>query len=737
MKKELLAPAGDFETLKQAIHNGADAVYLGGKRFGARHFAPNFDNDELVEAIKYAHLYGVKVYVTVNTIIYEDEVDDCLEYLIFLHKNHVDAVIMQDIGMISLVRKVLPNLEIHASTQAHTHNINQIRLFEKLGVTRVVVAREVSIDEINKLDTNLEIEAFIHGALCVCYSGQCLFSSLLLNRSGNRGECAGICRLPFDLMEDNKKINLDDKYLLSTKELNTMGHIKELLDSKITSFKIEGRMKGATTIGFITRLYRMLIDHYLNGEEVKITDEDNKKLLLLFNREYTDGYLFNQKDIMNIKSPNHIGIEIGKVIDVTPKKIKIKLTDDLNQEDGIRFMESRLGMITNFIYDSRDNLINKASSGDIIYLDNKIGLTTLDTVNKTTSITLNHELENYSEKKISIDMSVNILGNIFTLTISDGINEVVYEDDIVEVSTGSGTSILRIKEQLSKLGGTPFVVNDIKIDDIDGIFIPISKLNDLRRSAISKLIDIRSNSGKDVVINSRDKVDFIDSGDSVKLSVLVRTNEQLQAALDENIDYIYIDNKELYDKYKDRKNIYLRLSRVKNYFDDMDNCNLLVGEIGSIYKYNSNNKIVGDYFLNVVNSYNVDYLRKLGIDRITLSIENDYNKVESIIKNCGNSNIEVLIHGRLEVMIMKYMPLKKLVAASDDKKYSLRDRNKEEYRIVEEGGLTHLFYYKDYEFDGVEDLMKLGVLNYRIDLFEEDKKETVNILKKYKSLLFK
>ena len=265
MKKELLAPAGDFETLKQAIHNGADAVYLGGKRFGARHFAPNFDNDELVEAIKYAHLYGVKVYVTVNTIIYEDEVDDCLEYLIFLHKNHVDAVIMQDIGMISLVRKVLPNLEIHASTQAHTHNINQIRLFEKLGVTRVVVAREVSIDEINKLDTNLEIEAFIHGALCVCYSGQCLFSSILLNRSGNRGECAGICRLPFDLMEDNKKINLDDKYLLSTKELNTMGHIKELLDSKITSFKIEGRLKGAATIGFITGIYRMFIEQYMRG----------------------------------------------------------------------------------------------------------------------------------------------------------------------------------------------------------------------------------------------------------------------------------------------------------------------------------------------------------------------------------------------------------------------------------------------------------------------------------------
>ena len=214
MGKELLSPAGDFETLKQAIHNGCDAIYLGGKRFGARKFDSNFDSEEMVRAIKYCHLYGVKIYVTVNTVIYEDEVDDFIEYVAFLHKNGVDAVIMQDIGMISLIRKILPNLEIHVSTQAHTHNINQIKFLESLGVSRVVVAREMSLDEIKKLNTNLEIEAFIHGALCVCYSGQCLFSSFLLNRSGNRGECAGICRLPFTLLEDGKEVKTNGKYLL-------------------------------------------------------------------------------------------------------------------------------------------------------------------------------------------------------------------------------------------------------------------------------------------------------------------------------------------------------------------------------------------------------------------------------------------------------------------------------------------------------------------------------------------
>ena len=566
MKKELLAPAGNFETLKQAIHNGADAVYLGGKKYGARHFAENFTNDELVEAIKYAHLYGVKVYVTVNTIIFENEVEECLDYLEFLHRNHVDAVIMQDIGMIQLVRKVFPNLEIHASTQAHTHNIEQIKLLESLGVKRIVVAREMSIDEINKLETNLEIEAFIHGALCICYSGQCLFSSILLNRSGNRGECAGICRLPFKLLKDKDEIKTEGKYLLSTKELNTFDHIKELLNSNITSFKIEGRMKNATTIGFITRLYRNLINHYLKGDEIVLTKEEEKELLVLFNREYTSGYLFNNNDITNIKSPNHIGIEIGKVIDVTPKKIKIKLTDELNQEDGIRFMESKLGMNANFIYNEKDNLISKANNNEIVLLDNKIGLTSKDTVYKTTDSKLQKELENYQNKKIKINASITVKNNILSLTISDNQNTITKEIS-VEEAINNGTSNERIIEQLSKLGSTPFVISNVDINIPNTIFVPISKLNELRRNIIDELIIIRENSKVEVIKNYVKNPLIINENSKRKISILVRTEEQLLVALEEKIDYIYVVDNKLYEKYKNKNNIYLRLSRVMNTFN--------------------------------------------------------------------------------------------------------------------------------------------------------------------------
>ena len=294
--KELLIPVGSMEALKYAVLNGADAVYLGGKRFGARAYAQNFDDETLKEALLFAHLYGVKVYVTVNTLIFERELQNVQDYLIFLESIHVDAVIVSDLGIISWLHQNLPNLNVHVSTQAHTFNADIIRFYKNLGVTRVVVDREMSLDEIKALPDILEIECFIHGALCVCYSGQCLFSYFKDGRSGNRGTCSQSCRMPYNLFKDGKKLETDGKYLLSTKELNTSLHIDELLKSNITSFKVEGRMKSPLYVGFITRFYRRLFD----GE--KITSKDRKDLKVMFNREFTDGYLFNEKNIMNQKS---------------------------------------------------------------------------------------------------------------------------------------------------------------------------------------------------------------------------------------------------------------------------------------------------------------------------------------------------------------------------------------------------------------------------------------------------
>ena len=230
---ELLSPVGDFECLKAAVQNGADAVYFGFSSFSARAFATNFDMDSLEKAINYAKIRNVKTNLTLNTLIKENEVNRFMNYIDFLHQNNVDAIIVQDLGMLDLIRKTYPNLEIHASTQMHIHNLNGVKICEKLGIKRVVLARETNIELIKEIrkKTSLELEVFVHGALCISYSGQCLMSSLIGGRSGNRGMCAGTCRLPFDVIDkNNKKLN-KNSYPLSTKDLYTLNNIDKLTSS--------------------------------------------------------------------------------------------------------------------------------------------------------------------------------------------------------------------------------------------------------------------------------------------------------------------------------------------------------------------------------------------------------------------------------------------------------------------------------------------------------------------------
>ena len=555
MKHELLAPAGDMESLLQAIHNGADAVYLATKLFGARRFAKNFDDEEIIDAIRLCHLYDVKIYVTMNTLIKDNEVDLFLEKVEFLYKNGVDAILMQDYGMINLVRNIYPDLEIHASTQANNSSIDTIKMFYEMGVKRVVLSREVSLEEIKKIDIPIELEVFVHGALCISYSGNCLMSSMIGNRSGNRGECAGSCRLKYDLLKNGKVIK-KDKYLLSTKELNTSYNFNELLNSNIKSFKIEGRMKSPEYVGFITNFYRKIIDKV----EFDIEEETNK-LKTLFNREFTNGNLFNTKSLMNIDSPNHIGMNIGEVIDITKDKIKIKLNRELNQEDGIRFLESGKGLIVNFLYDEKDNLIS--SSNNIVYIDNKIDLTTKDKVYKTLDKRLIDSLKAYNLKKINISISLEAkINNKIKVILNDNFNKVEVEGNIIEEAKTSPISKERIKEQLLKLGNTPFISEEIKLNIDDNIFISIKELNELRREAVDILINKRSYSKKNI---DKKELNFdkINYSDESCLTGTVYNEKQLTTCLKLNFKRIYVKDELLYNKYKENKNIYYMLERNK------------------------------------------------------------------------------------------------------------------------------------------------------------------------------
>ena len=721
--KELLSPAGNMECLKAAIHNGADAIYLGGKSFGARAFAGNFTNEELKEAVRYAHLYGVKIYVTANTIIYNNEVEDFLEYVKYLYQIGVDALIMQDIGMISLVRKMFPNIEVHASTQCHNHNNEGIKLLKSLGVTRVVLDREMSLKEIENINVNIEKEVFIHGALCNSYSGCCLFSFMNGGRSGNRGECTQVCRLPFKLIKNGKYIDTPNKYLLSTKELNTINNFDKLLDSDIVSFKIEGRMKSPSYVAYVTRLYRKLIDNHTN----KVTSEEENNLKILFNRDFTSGYLFNDK-VMNTSTSNHQGLEIGKVLEVTPKKIKVKLTNNLYQEDGIRFKNSNLGMIANFIYNEKDLLVNTANKGDIIYLDNKINLKEKDTLIKTSSSHLDEEILSTSEKKIIITIDVSQIENYLEITFKDNNGNKVSAKVKTEVPQKRPTTSEEIKEKLTKLGNTPFICSKINININKDIFVNMKDLNNIRRLLSDNLTEARTTIKRKLIINEYPLDYKEETNYHTEISVLARNKDQVEASLAMNVDRIYLGS-DLYEEYKDNNKVYLRLERVNSTYSSATS-NILATELGAINKYKNSN-LISDYYLNVVNNFSIKFLLDNGVKRVALSPEINYNYLDDYIKD----KVEIIIYGTIENMLTKSCPIKELQMCPCKKEdiYFLEDINKNRYRILHNNCLTHIMHYKKINhLDNIDYYKNIGIRSFRLELLDETYDEVIKLINEIK-----
>ena len=716
-KHELLIPAGDMDSLRQAVYNGADAVYLGCKLFGARKFAKNFDNEEIVEAIKFCHLYGVKIFVTMNTLVKNDEVDTFISQAKFLHENGVDALIVQDFGMICLLREMFPNLEIHASTQFNNSSYETCKLLYEIGVKRVVFSRELTIDQIDNIDVPIEKEAFIHGALCISYSGNCLMSSMLGGRSGNRGECAGCCRMKFNLLDGNNILE-KDKYLLSTKELNTSSCIDRLLNSSIYSFKIEGRMKSPLYVGFITRFYRNLID----GKKINF-DEETNKLKTIFNREFTTGRIFDVSDyeLMNTKSPNHIGLDIGKC-SIYKDKIKIELNSGvtLNQYDAIRFKNSNKGLIINFLYDKNMLLTNSCTG--ICYVDNKIEFDSDDIVSITQDYLLGKEFENISEKKINVTFDVKCnLNSSLVVSISDGENTVTLEDGIIDKALNVPTSKEVIIEKLNKLGDTPFVCNDFNIELDENVFVPMKILNDLRRRVCEELINIRRDNKKEVIYNNNISFDKFTDSDKVlnNKTCYVFTEEQLKFAIDNNFERIYVKDKELFNKYKSN-NLYLVIDRCSYSYDKLSDNSFV-----SDYMDFSNKNIIGNYSLNVFNIYTAYYLRKLGLNVIPLSVELNEYEILSFIKlfkeKFGTCKFEVLKYGRVENMIIKGN-----ILDLDNCKYSykLEDFKNRLFPVFYDGINTHILNYEKVNL-GLHDVINCY---FRYDFYDENVRDFNNIL---------
>lgn len=726
-KPELLSPAGNMQCLKAAIQAGCDAVYLGGYKFGARTFAGNFDNEEMIEAINYAHLYGVKIYVTVNTIIYENEVEEFMEYVDFLYKNNADALIIQDIGMLDLIRKTYPNFELHASTQMHLHNKEGVDLARKLGVKRCVIARETDFQTIKNIKDNIDmdLEVFVHGALCISYSGQCLMSSLIGGRSGNRGSCAGSCRLKYDFIHNNKKLNKDD-YILSTKDLNSLENIGKLIDIGVDSFKLEGRMKSPAYVYTVTKLYRKAIDSYLQKGKVEIDEKELNNLRKIFNRKFTKGFLFNEENnnFINPYRPNHLGIEIGKVIDVKGSNAIVKLIDNLSINDGIRFVGKKdTGLILTSMF-KNGKKVTKAYKGDVVSIKIKEDVKVGSIVLKTTDYNLNKEIEEQIKQEVR---KVNITGEIHLyidkpsqFIINDGINEVKVTGNIVQESINAPILKEKVGEQLNKLGSTIYKFESLKINMDENIFISIKELNELRRNAIEILNEKRLY--KRDYVKGKYSIDIPDFEREQKYSVQINSLKQYEMIKDKNYQVIYIDDLDTFKQIEDDRKI-LKLERVINEYLNYKT-SLLVGELGSINYYEN---IITDFSLNIVNSYSVALLHSLGVKRITLSYEMTDEQIKELINAYNkrynkNPNLELIVYANEEVMISKFNLNKYFNVESNS---FLKDRFGNLYPIIVKNNLMHIYNYKYRYYEDYNKYFNMGINCVRFNILTDKDLENI------------
>ena len=483
---ELLAPAGTMENFMAALESGADAIYLGGKVFNARAHAANFGIDELREAVRLAHILDVSVYVTVNILIGDTELKDLEQYIKDLDSIGVDAIIVQDLAVAEIAKRVAPNIHLHGSTQMTAATLDAVRFYESLGFTRVVLARELSLKEIQHIckHCKAEIEVFVHGALCVCYSGQCLMSSFIGGRSGNRGACAQPCRLPYELLDSKGESVLPkhEAYLLSPKDLNYSEHMNELVAAGVTSFKVEGRMKKVSYVRQVIGTYREILD------EASIHENQRKALASGFNRGFSTAYLEDTvgRQMMTVVAPNHQGKPIGE--SYTKKgEVYLSLTEPIEQGSLVKILQSN-GSVTYYTVDDEWTCVS-----DTLYKGRPaeglaVGQLYLASTPKNTK---SRGLQEFTRKyDMSVYLSVGSNGETnyteLTAILNSGLSVTVTNEYVPTIANKVPTSLEKVTEQLGRLGNTLFRLSYVDIPDGPYMW-PASVLNALRRDAVTAL----------------------------------------------------------------------------------------------------------------------------------------------------------------------------------------------------------------------------------------------------------
>lgn len=508
---ELLAPAGSREALVAAVENGANAIYLAGNAFGARAYASNFDREALREAIHFAHLRRVAIHVTVNTIVADEEMGPLRDYLRFLYEAGADAVLVQDLGVARVAHETVPDLPLHASTQMSVSSLEGVRALAELGFTRVVLARELSLKEIRHICAHapVEIETFMHGALCVCYSGQCLMSSMIGGRSGNRGRCAQPCRLPYTLVDEKGQDVLGDKagsYLLSPRDLSTIDVIPDLIEAGVSSLKIEGRMKRPEYVATVVRTYREAIDTYYAGKGYAVTQEERDDLAQIFNRDFTTAYLEGRpgKAMMSDHRPNNRGLLIGRVTayDWDARIVTVKLSGRLGLGDQVDFWVKVGGRVTatiSALTDAKGRAVEEGQAGDTVSFAIPSAVRDHDRVFKVYDARLMERAkETYASgapvRRIPVAIAVRAaVGEPLTVTLCDaeGHRGEGRTDFIGEPARKRPLSEEIIRKQVSRLGTSVYEMKSLHCDIAGEVMVPMSEINEARRKAVEALDALR------------------------------------------------------------------------------------------------------------------------------------------------------------------------------------------------------------------------------------------------------
>lgn len=797
---ELLAPVGSKEALVAAVESGANAVYLGGKMFGARHYAPNFTDDELAEAVRFAHLRGVLVLVTVNTLVDDSEVPLLVDYLRLLYKIGVDAIIVQDLGVAAIAKQVVPDLPLHASTQITAHNLEGVNFLADMGFKRVVLARELSLSDIQYIckHATVEIETFIHGALCISFSGQCLMSSMIGGRSGNRGRCAQPCRLPYTLVDaqGNNALSQADagEYLLSPKDLNTIELLPQLIEAGVTSFKIEGRMKRPEYVAVVVDTYRRAIDSYLAQVDYIVSEQDKKDLAQIFNRDFTTAHLYgkNGRAMMSDRRPNNRGVRVGRVLayHAATKTAVIKLDESLAVGDIVEFwvkVGGRVNVtITSMTVDGQE--VREAKAHTAVTIPVSSPVRDNDRVFKVFDAALMERARAYFNRsdalrRIPVDVTVTVAEGrplVVTLQDAEGFTGQAVTGFIAEKALKRPLTPDTVMKQIERLGTTVFSLRNLDCKIQGEVMVPVSEINDARRRAVEQLESARLAKFfrkpllKDKPISVLlPQVRTARQDNRPELVVNVDAVDKVRAAVDNGADIIMFGGECFGKRALAAEDYYAAASYCQNHgrriilntprlvhqgqmkelqinialFNEIKPMAISVGNIGTLHLLRewSHIPLHGDYPLNVYNSVAANYLGNLGLASLTLSPELNFTQVEEIAAK-ELVPIECLVHGYLTLMISDYCMLGSFLGGHDIKRcnnaclrgqYWLKDRMNELFPVVtDQFCRMHVLNAKELSMlPHVPRLMRSGISRLRFEAKYSSIEEVVRVTRLYRELI--